>query len=233
MYEKIISHSFFCVQQYPNQRKSSFVLLCVWCFCISQGVLFQENDHEDGLHSWLLLYFLSCCIFYYSWQQIKTSRSVFSLASRVLNTPYHFIKSIVVISQLFLAVLPDAFEFSQTTQGTISANSQPLSTLLFKMEVFDTCFSAGDLLVNKASWKCRHFPFVLGVTILHPVWCCVNALLKCGEGKAQAQVDFSWQQTLQMFVFHLSPGFERDLDAAQGRYQGDSSWCQRSFHSHQ
>lgn len=120
-----------------------------------------------------------------------------------------------MISQLFLAVLPDAFEFSQTTQGTISANSQPLSTLFFKMQVFDTRFSAGDLLVNKASWKCRHFPFVLGVTILHPVWCCVNALLKRGQGKAQALVDFSWQQTLQMFVFDLSPGFERDLDAVR------------------
>lgn len=91
------------------------------------------------------------------------------------------------------------------------------------MEVFDTFCSAGDLLVNKAIWKCRHFSFILSVTILHPVWCCINALLKCGEGKVQAQMDFSWQQSLQMFAFNLSPGFERDLNAAQGERQGASS----------
>lgn len=168
-------------------------------------------------------------------------RCLFTCKQGVLYSPYHFIKSLVaVISQLFLAVLPDVFEFSQTLQGTISANSQPLSTSFFKREVFDTIYSAGDLSANKASRKCRHF--FLGCKCYYFTSCLVLnkrtaqswsvfSLWAHKEGRYEPR-SISHGSRLSRCLYLIPLRALRDLDAFQGRRRGASSRCQRSFHSH-
>lgn len=156
---------------HTNVQVSFFFLLWTWYFCISQGVLFQENDHKDRLHSWLLLYFLSCCIFYYFWQQIKARRGVFSLASREYYT--HLITSLNHLLQWFLSF---SWLFFQTF---LSFPKHYRVQLVLIVSHYLHRFSKGKCLIQftvqetcqliKPAGNVDIFFLALSVIILHPV----------------------------------------------------------------
>lgn len=167
MYGKIISYSFFL---HAAISKPMYQLV-FFLFCFEPGAsvfpkVFYFRKMFMKIGCILDCFCVSLIIVSFQNQQ----RCLFTCKKRVLYTAYRFIKSIVVvIPQLFLAVLPVLLSFSKHHRvQLVLIVSHYLHN--FSKEKCDTFCSAGDLSVNKASRKCRHFFFILSV-ISHPVWC--------------------------------------------------------------